>query len=473
MRIATSLILMSMLLAVAGCQGDALPARTTAGREPAALESVCGFAANADPSRAVLAFTVGHDLKFTFADGATRTVHTFASQLASPRTSFIGRVDDVQGDRVLADGSSFYNPIAQPGRWASELVLLDRKGNVVWHRTAPGFGTPYLGADGTLSVWDTQRETLVVGADGATRTIAGMWSPIASARDGSLLVQQPPPVGDGHLGWLRPGQTSVERLAIQPSGYEEWVGDRLAYVGKQYGQDALVLASPDEARVVALPQGDGAGLAITGVAGDWLEVERYGATTPTIFRVNVRSGVVDAVQGQVPSGVRPFDVGGIGLPQLADDGSLLAGYRNDYVGSLYRSTDLGASWTPVGFSVANVQGLTAVAAAGGTFVAQSVRSVYAPDNPWSDPPAGVSPELSGQFVELARPSDGVRYQLPPIVGYRPVALGSGGRCAAYWAMGSDKTSGRLETLDVRNSRRTTLANASDVGGLSAPLWLER
>jgi hypothetical protein len=471
MQLETGLCLSLSACLLAGCNRGGLPG----GQTPVAgaLDSVCGFDPHADATKAVLAFTVDHDLRFTFADGSTRTVYTFATQLPSPNTTFIGRVDDARAGRVIVDGSTYYSPPGQPGQIASELVLLDRAGTVLWHRTAPGFGTPYLGADGTLTVWDTNQETLVVRPDGTTRAVAGKWSPVAAAPDGSLLVQDPPPNGDDRLGWLRPGRDTVETLAIQPMGYEEWVGDRLAYVGKQDGNDVLVLATPDESRIVALPDGSGTGLAFAGAAGDWMEVQRYGAETPTMMRVNVRTGDVEAVLQQLPAGLRSFDGGTFSYPQLADDGSLLSSFRNDYIGNLYRSTDLGATWAPLGFSVANVQGLGLIASSGGTFVAQSVQQFYAPDSPWSDPPGGVSPELSGQFTQLIRPSEGVRYQLPSLAGYRPVALGSSGRCAAYWTIGSDKMTGQLEVLEVPHSRRTTIVDNSDVRAAQAPFWLER
>jgi hypothetical protein len=463
------LSLWALLCLGSGCNRAALPA----GNPPDALDSACGFAPTADPTRGVLAFAVDHDLRFTFADGSTRTVFTFANELPSPNTSFLGRVDDVRGGRVLADGGTYYAPPGEPAKFATELVLLDTAGNVLWHQEADGFGTPYLGADGTLAVWTLDEATLIVNTDGSTRTVAGEWSPIAPARDGSLLVQAPPPAGDGMLGWLRPGHSSVEMLAIQPSGYEEWVGDRVAYVGQKDGQDVLVLATPDESQVVELPPGDGQGIAIAGVAGDWMEVQRNGATTATIYRLNVQSGAVDLVQDQVPSGMRRFDAGDVGSPQLGDDGSLLQGFRNDFMGSLYRSTDAGASWAPLGFSVAKVQGLSVGSAAGGTFVVDGVQAVYAPSTPWAAPPTGFSPDLSGQFVEIARPGEGVRYQLPSLAGFRSIALGSAGRCAAYWPSSSDGLSARLEVLDVPGGARKTIVDGVDARAIEPPLWLER
>jgi hypothetical protein len=470
----TSLRHLCVLYALAGCDRGGLPPAT---EPPAALDSACSFAAGADPTKAVLAFTVDHDVKYTFADGSTRTVYTFATQLPSPSTSFIGRVDDVQGDRVLADGSTLYEPEGAPAQYANELVLLNLKGQVVWHQAAPEFGTPYLSTDGTLAVWDTNEETLVVGPDGSVRTLAGWWSPIAPAPDGSLLVQKPPSAGDGHLGWLRPGQTDVQMLAIQPAGYEQWIADRIAYVGQQNGTDVLVLATPDDAQIVPLPGGSGDGLSIMGVAGDWLAVQRYvttTATTVTTLRVNVRTGTADVITEQAPSGMRGFDAAGeLSAPQIADDGSLISAFRDDYIGGAYRSTDAGASWAPFGLTVANVQGLALIAASGGTFVLQSVQSTWAPDSPWSTPPAGVTPDLSGAFIQIARPADGVKLQLTSAAGYKPIALGSAGRCAAYWVGGPDKKGGQLEALDVLRGRRSSLAQTADVSGINPPLWLER
>jgi hypothetical protein len=461
-----------ILWPLVGCQRAGLPSATAPSGATAALESACAFAADADPARAVLAFNVGDQLKLAFADGTARTVHTFGAQL--PSTGSIGRVDDVQGDRILAEANIAYQPAGAPSQRTTELVLLDRQGNVVWQRTAAEFGTARLGTDGTLAVSDGQDQTLVVARDGTERTLAGQWSPIAPAPDGSLLVQAPPPGGDGSLGWLRPGRDTVERLSIQPNGDARWVGDRVAYLGYQNALDVVVFASPEKAQVVPLPQGYGQSFAITGVAGPWLEVQRYGGAALTLLRVDARTGAVDELRDAPPSGTRRFDGGGLALPQPADDGSLIGAFRNDYIGNLYRSTDGGASWTPFGFSVANVLALDLAVAAGGTFVVQSSdQQFYLPAfGPWSDPPPGVTPELTGRFVQLARPGDGVRYPLPALAGDRSVALGSSGRCASYWALDTDKKSARLEVLDVVHDRRTQLATA-DVQAINAPLWIER
>jgi hypothetical protein len=284
-------------------------------------------------------------------------------------------------------------------------------------------------------------------------------------------LQNPPgPASDDQLGWLRPGKSTIDVLALQPEGYQMWIADRLAYVAKQGGTDVLVLATPGESQVVAVPDG-GTGLAISGAAGHYLEVQRYGATTPTMYRVDVETGAVDFLQDTVPSGMRRFDTGG--APRLTEDGSLLAAFRNDYQGSIYRSTDAGATWTPIGYTVANVQGLGVIASLGGSIVAQSMSGVYAPNSPWGVPPAGTSPELSGRLTELARPADGVRYQLPALAGYQPVALGNGGRCAAYWTTSADNMGGRLEVLDVTARQRATVAEVTDAREIQAPFWLVR
>lgn len=463
----SGLCLLLAVGALARCHAPGLPENPIAAGD---LDGVCRFDPHAAVDGAVLAFTVGHDLRFVFADGSTRTVYTFASLLPSPDTSFIARVDDVKADRVIADGSTYESPTGQPATFASELVLLDRQGNVIWHATADGFGTAQLGSDGTLGLWDHRSQaTLVVAPDGTTRAIAGKWSPVAPAPDGSILVQDPPPGGDGRLGWLRPGRQSVEMLAIEPTGSVEWVADRLIYVGKKDGQEVLVSATPETSGVVALPGDSGGGLSIAGVGSEWIELQRSQASASTVDRVDVRTGAVDELQPQRPPGMRAFDAGSA-FPQLADDGSLLAGFRNDSVGYLYRSTDLGASWQPVGFSVARVQGLDVMTSSRGTFVAQAVQSVYAPASPWAAPSGAVVPDLSGPFVEIARPADGVRYQLPPLSGSKPVALGDAGRCAAYW-IGASATTRQLEALDVVHGKRTTLGTSDDLHSAQAPLWL--
>jgi hypothetical protein len=463
-----------LLFALTGCNDAGLPATTGAGPPGAPTTGGDQTQSLKTCDQVPIAFTIDHDIRLATGDGGVRTVYTFASQLPSPVTSFIGRLDDVRGGRVVADGFTYYAPEGQPAQFAGELVVLDTQGNVVWHKTGPGFGTPYLGADGTLAVWDGQ-QTLLVAADGSQRTLAGKWSPVAPATDGSLLVQAPPPAGDGMLGWLRPGSETVELLDPQPEGYEEWVGDRLAYVAKQNGQEVLVLATPDASSVVTMPGGNGAGLSLAGVAGGWLLVQRIEATTPstdTLFRLDVKSGAVEQLQDQAPPGMRHFDVGG--YAQLTDDGSLLSSFRNDFIGEVYRSTDLGVSWAPIGFTVANVQGLSVIAAASGTLAAQSQNQLYAANSPWKAPPAGTTPDVTGPFVELVRPDDGVRFQLPALAGFtQPIAIGDGGHCAAYWTSGADTKTGRLEVFDVSQGQRKTLVDNVDVSGVQHPLWLIR
>jgi hypothetical protein len=92
-----------------------------------------------------------------------------------------------------------------------------------------------------------------------------------------------------------------------------------------------------------------------------------------------------------------------------------------------------------------------------------------PATPWSDPPAGVTPELSGSFVELVRPVDGVAVQLPLQASRALVTLGDSGRCAAYWTLDRDHEHGRLVALDVIHSRTQSIDVGS--GALGLPVWL--
>ena len=65
--------------------------------------------------------------------------------------------------------------------------------------------------------------------------------------------------------------------------------------------------------------------------------------------------------------------------------------------------------------------------------------------PWSEPPAGYGPIVSGAFDELVRPSIGKRYSVP----HGAISLTKGGRCAA-WVGGSTNGVRTVSILDVES-----------------------
>jgi hypothetical protein len=440
-----------ILALLAGCNDRPLGPVASSGA------ALCQF----DPAdhRAVLANLVNNELSFIHGDGSRTRAYLFDHPEAR---NFFGQSVVARGDFVLASAGWVIGGDAQFAK--TDLVLLDRSGTVRWKRSFDGSTSAsqmFLNRHGAVAA-AIASDALLVDADGHERTLSGMTPLAEPTEDGSVGVRGPWKLSGevpGDPGWVRPGASSIEPLALVPTqAYATpiLVAGRMVYLAAGEGGALLVSELPGDARKVLLPGADANMVGITdSLASGWVLVGEWRSAQ---YLVNVLTLEARPVGMTTPEGFRPFQ-GALYGPRLDSDGALLVGLRDDYAGALFRSND-GRGWQRVGGTVTNVLDIDPIAR-GGTYLIEATSSRYSVEE-WTPPPPDRAAQFDGDVVQLVRPSAGIARTLQLGVEWldrTTVQLSDDGRCVAY-------TDQELTAYDVERDQRFGFGTA---GAFS---WIE-
>jgi hypothetical protein len=264
-----------------------------------------------------------------------------------------------------------------PPRYPTESVVLDRQGAIVCSTLVSSWVTDTtIAADGTVFItpYDVYEGTRLCHPDGATST----WEEFRVI--GPLLA-------DGHAvvrstsspeasGFARIGATELTAFAHPRSGDEGVLrmgAEHVAYTSRAAGVPMVVVERPGSAEVIALP---GA------TEDDTVYVEESHASTLLVKALwsAERSWLVDALALSAspleltpPEGMRLLAEHNDWCrtqPRFDSTGALIVVMRDGSSAALFRSTNLGTSWTQVGARYTDVQNLSWEEAAG-VFVVRS------------------------------------------------------------------------------------------------------
>jgi hypothetical protein len=441
MRLTSSLqtsLLASFLLALGGCAGSVditspepspAPAPTTPTTMPASTPPTkaiaCGLGDSKDPTRVVLAWTRGAELVFTRADGTSFVAHTFPLAPAADAAPTVQL--EARGDFVAAISVSYASDTL-----VSEALLFDRGGKVRWSeaRNGEAFNALYLGEGGALAVG--------VGSNQGTTIVAGPAGKIGESKDNSPISA---PTKGGRVavqhnfsvyatptyGWLDPASGEVGAFAYSTNqSYPVAVEGGVAYLTPDVDQGGSIFVSEgDGVTGFELPS-DSTSLGASARHGFLVIQSQWGVPESQSWR---------AQPGSQPAPITLPDLTVFGAmyyegARAGDLGEVIAPLRDEHRGGLYRSVDLGATWSLVGPSFADITDVTYVQRAG-TYVIQATDEAgYFPMAPW-EPPAkgGLAPDRSGPANELIRPADGVARALPDTA--LAFVLSEEGGCLAY------------------------------------------
>lgn len=188
---------------------------------------------------------------------------------------------------------------------------------------------------------------------------------------------------------------------------------------------------------------------VESVRGDWALLSSY--TADRSWRVDLKTAAITPMSKATPAGLQQFGAYQVAGPRLYftldDDGGFLATLRDPYAGAVYHSPDGVTAWTRIGSAARDVKNVVA-GAQNGTYVVAGITA--GPDTaPWSAAPADYGPVVSGDFVEVVRPSTGKRYAVP----HAAVTVSRDGRCAAYVDVAKDGAR-RTTILDVESGALT-------------------
>jgi hypothetical protein len=463
--------------ALASCGGTVHP--TSTGDAPDAappttqLERLCAFDASPGSAKTVLAVRTGTKLLYVRSDGSQLTV---LDSLPSSDGGLLANADHVFVSTAYTTG--------QPPDAAVHQALYDATGAVAWARDElPGTWVSFAKMNGRSIVAEqTQRDDSSggvlqyglreIGPGGDARTVDNFYPLAVPGDDGSVQAESLVTAGADapQIGWL-PSDGILRPIPgswTSASVYSRVVADGTRFVYLDGDSAHLVVETLSDRRTIALPHAvvpsdptlPAPQLLVRG-RWAWIDDIRVDLETPSVQTI-----------AAPPNGLRPFaDCPG---PQraLEEDGSVLEALRNDSVGSVYRSSDLGKTWTPVG-AEAQASVLTQTAYHS-TYLVRA-GDAYCGEQSWTPLPSGSRPPLTDGVSQVTRPSMN-RQRLFTDGPFDPVVTNDG-LCVAYTESspatdGSGGTWYELQVWDLQTDRTMTVVMPSAYGGPFQAAWLE-
>lgn len=219
---------------------------------------------------------------------------------------------------------------------ATEVVLLDASGALLFHRTLhrPLAAELFLGSDGSLAV--AGETGFIAHADGSVTELGDLFPLTPVLSDGAVVVAQGKPwFAATRRGLWRAGTFTPFALAPDDSATFQVVGRRAVYVS------GATLSSVTDGLQVRLP---GSGFRVAQQAGGRF-VLLVSDHDRQVVRVDLDAATAHPVS-DVPAVNERYSAWDLGLQS---DGAVLAGASlADGRLQLRRTTDLGATWSDVG-----------------------------------------------------------------------------------------------------------------------------
>lgn len=444
MRFTSSLhtsLFASLLFVLGGCAGNVdiaapdptpsptpAPTPTTPPVIPPPTKSIsCGLGDEKDPTRVLLAWTRGPQVMLTRADGSSFVAHAFASAAGADPAAAPTIQLATRGDFVAAIGTSYAE-----GSLVSEALLVARDGKVLWSETRTGeaFSVLYLGDGGALAIGLSSNlgSTLVVGPAGKIGEYPEQLPISAPTKGGRVAVQHDFSVYvQPTFGWLDTASGKVTSFAYPTNqSYPITVEGGVAYVTPDVVQGGSIFVSEGDAVTGFELGADYAALGAPARHGFVVIRSQWGDPESTKWLAQPGSQPAPIS----PPGLTPFGAMYYEGVRAGDLGELLAPMRDEHLGGLYRSVDLGATWALVGPSFTGITDLPFVQRAGTYVIQANDTPGYFPMDPWSPPASGgPAPEHAGPANELVRPADGIARVLPETA--QSFALSDDGGCLTY------------------------------------------
>jgi hypothetical protein len=436
---------------------------------------LCAFDASPAAARTVLAVRTAGKLVFVRSDGSQITVRdslpdSYGALLAN-------------ADHVFLSGTY---PTDQTTLEASHQMLFDATGAALWERDeSPGTAITFPAMNNQSFVVESAEQTgtsdqvLALGlrevsAGGASSFFSGFYAVAAAAEDGTVQVQSRNATTGAAdaAGWLHPDGSfhPLSAMPADPSRSTNLAVDGTRFVYLDGDGTHLVVETQTDRRTIALPAAiptDPMGLTPRQVLlrGRW--------AVAGDFRVDLDTATVETIAAPA-NGLRPFAPSCSGAQRAVDDdGSLLEALRDDSVGGVYRSSDMGKTWTPV--SAAARASELGSSPFRGTYLVRAADT-YCGDWNWPQTPAGSAVALTDGVSQITRPALGRQRVFTLDAGLSPVVT-SDGLCAAYTRSlpadaGSLAGSTMLEVWDLQTDRTIDLLVASPSDYPVLLTWLE-
>ncbi|MFZ5469581.1 MAG: hypothetical protein ACOZIN_09100 [Myxococcota bacterium] len=322
-----------------------------------------------------------------------------------------------------------------------------------------------LSLNGTLALNFNDGNGLLVHPDGSEQRLPGL-NPIAAASSDGWVPVTFGPGFVSETSWYHPVTKELRPFGHPNETWPSWVGEQLVYIGQVNGVRSLVSQTPSDLRSLPLPGANPAALWMIHAAN-----ERYvllGAYGPPeeLWRVDVQALTAERITMVAPAGLAlvPYWYGRV---QVDSSGGVLQAFDGELGSAMFRSLDLGATWTQLDPFRAPKEG--AFARSYAQMIERAGTLLLLPQ----DQVGYLS--LFGP-AQVVRPAEALSAEIPmaKISQYpyavRP-ALSSDGLCVSYWKeVGEgDRT---LTVFDLRSGEETLLgADADAAEVLGDPVWL--
>lgn len=387
------------LLAVTVACGAPVPQKMHQGNPPA--KPTC---LNGDATRPLLTWARGTDLIDGFADGTTKTAHSFTSPAA---------IDVLTGTNGLLLASA-------KTATSREAVLFDGTGTARWTQTLDADAVPSLGTDGWTTTVGAHPKAL--DATGNVYPLQG--TPLAHAGMDGWVPTLIEPLGIVALE--HPFDGTVNSLNAPPAGSTpdvRWAGDRVVYLTAGSPSMELVSArQADQQQQLSLGAGfEAAHLVAT--SGNYVLVESDDGRH--LLRADVVNQQVQLIASAFPFMWSPLPTSsGVETLFLDSDGSVVRGFSNNHASALFTSNDFGHDWAAIGDAFPTTSGTRRVM--NGQHLSDSwVVSAFDVDGEVTVLADAMM--VKGATVDFLE-AGGIGFGAPLDT---PV-LDSAGTCAAYW-----------------------------------------
>jgi hypothetical protein len=444
---------------------DASPDLDAADGAPPPRDQLCKFDENGSKER-VAVMALGEELVWVSNDGSHERAHAFVGAPADAGPLSTHRTVLTQAGGYVVAVTQF-DLASTPGPRRGEVALLGTKSGLLWYR--PELSTHvFIGPTGIVAL-----DRAIKYLDGHEDALGGVaigppspegWVPVAVTTD-----------GPSRFAWQNPQTGSVRPLRsvpYAPAGDPVPAGSGIVYPVVQGSKVSLAVETADAIRSIDL---SGAATPSAFAVSGTLYVD-LSDTSGTHWLVDLGSSTARRLAVSAPPGQRLFTSSLVERDlRVADDGSLLQLFRDDYRGALYRSGD-GNGWSELGRTVAGVNSIRFRERGGSYFMETKQVSSFLPspdtEEAWKPALPNLASDL-GESSQIWRPATGVSWTSPAAILYDWSSLSSDGLCAAYWTTLSNG-SYSLQGLDLVGGSTAILASAKSASLVSSAafVWLE-
>lgn len=385
---------------------------TTVGGDETTGEPSASWCGASDPSQPLALLSSAESTAVLRGDGSVLLLEL--PDPMAPVDAAVYPAFAARGDRIAIVWT--WSVLGQSVTYGSHLAVLSAAGELSWEHEEPdaSMSAPQIGDDGSMVLQRTPSgavsEGVLLPGPGAQEIVLPDFFPSGPLGvDGWMRGYLATPQGSSVPGWM---STDVEWQGLRASPLATWharADGSYVYLAAANATPALVIDTPADAVDVPLPMLVGVDQSALYVGSspdaEWLLVHENEGRW---WRVSVADGTTVELVLDPPEGAMPLEC--YQAAAVIDDaGRVLLSTRDASSAAVLRFDPAGASWSPMGERVTNVDDMNAMIF-GETALVYSSGSgeTFCPPQTYEP---GDAP-LTGTTQQLVRPPDGISRLVP-------------------------------------------------------------